>query len=357
MKTLVRIAFCSLLLLLTLSSLAGWIPPSFSIIPSLTALAFPIFWLLTLSALVLVMVLKLRLLIVLGLLITVATFPTMIKYISIDLKREITNNAYTLFNFNTFGLRIPDEESRQLECQDSINNFLNARKYTIACFQEYPMKGARHAKFYEKLMNDLKIRYKSLSKYDSQEKSTQYILVTASEYPLVNQHTLEYEGLQFAMYTDINFPHKIIRLYNIHLMSVKLTSEKRLLEYDKNESLKEISVHVIDAIRKLSVAFIHREKQADILLNSIKQSPYPVMIAGDFNDMAASYSYNQLNKNLQDASFMKVNGFKRTYKQSSFPLQIDYILHDKQINSSGYRRIELDISDHYALSTVFTTGK
>jgi endonuclease/exonuclease/phosphatase family metal-dependent hydrolase len=357
MKTLVRIAYYSVLLLLALSSLAGWVPPSASIIPALSGLAFPIFWLVSFSLLVLVIIMKLRFLVITGLLITITTFPIMWRYISIDLKSEIKNNAYTLFNFNTFGLRIPGAESKQLECQDSINRILNARKYTVACFQEFPMKGARHAKFYEKLMNDLKISHKSLSKYDPQEKSTQYILVTASEFPVLHQNTLQYEGLQFAMYTDIKFPDKIIRLYNVHLKSVKLTSEKRLLVYDKSENIKERLVDVRDAIRKLSIAFIHREKQADLLVNSIKQSPYPVMIAGDFNDMPASYSYHQIISQLKDASFMSVNGFKRTYKHSTFPLQIDYILHDKQIRSSGYRRIELNISDHYAVSTVFTTGK
>lgn len=355
MKILTKITFCILLLILSISSLAGWTPPSVSIAVALAGLAFPLIWVVTAFVFIIMLLFRTRVLTLLGIVLLIITLPIVTRYFSLNLKNDKPGNSYKLFNFNTYGLRIPDIESRQLDCQDTLNDFLKTDKYSIACFQEYPMKGARHGKFYDKLMNGLPLRYKALSEYNYEEKSTQYILVTASEFPFIEQQVFKYEGNSFAMLTDIRFPDKIVRVYNVHLMSVKLTSEKRLLVYDKKSNISDLIIQTREAVRKLKTAFIHRENQLKILKSSIDESPYPVIIAGDFNDTPVSYTYTQLKAGMKDASSKAVNALKRTYKHSTFPLQIDYVLHDKEISCSGFRRVELDISDHYAISTVFST--
>ncbi len=277
----------------------------------------------------------------------------MLRYTSIKKNKDIKSSTYSIFNFNTYGLRIPYKNSQQLSNQDIILNLVNQSNYTLACFQEFPMKGSRHGLFYEKLINGLVLPFKSLSEYSSEEKSTQLILVTASAFPILNEEVLYYNNRAFALITDIQFPERIIRVYNIHLQSVKFTQERKLLEFNDNNNSISIIKQITGAIKKLNIAFIHREEETDQLTTKIKNSPYPVIIAGDLNDTQASYTYNKIRTGLKDASSVAKRGIKSTYKYSTIPLNIDFIFHDKKILSSDYKQIKLTISDHYAIATRF----
>jgi endonuclease/exonuclease/phosphatase family metal-dependent hydrolase len=215
------------------------------------------------------------------------------------------------------------------------------------------MKGAKHAKFYEKLHNDTDFQHISMSEYEPDQKSTQLILVTASKFPVQEEKVFTFLSRPFAMYSDVVFPEGIVRIYNIHLQSVKLTGERKLLMFDNERGLRALFQHFKGAFKKLRLAFLHREVQALMLAESIKTSPYPVIVSGDFNDTPASYAYHVIAGQLNDASFFSVTGFKRTFKFSTFPLQIDYICTSPAIRSSFYKTIASPISDHFVISSKF----
>lgn len=353
MKTLLRLVSIFLLILLLLSRSAAFIPPSSSFAIALIGLGFPIFWILNSAILVLLMLFKIRLLRLTTCLVLLLTTPMMLRYYSLQLKSEKSDQCYSIFDFNAFGLRKPAGVSNQSDNQDSIHDFINDYKFTLACFQEYPMKGSKHAKFYEKLHNGLNLMHKSLSEYSANEKSTQLILVTASAFPIVNKELLYINSKPFALVTDIQFPEGIIRVFNIHLQSVKLTKERRLLLLHKDYHIMAILEQLSSTIMKLKTAFNNREKESILLSESIKSSPYPVIVAGDFNDTPASFTYQKISTGLKDASSGTAKGSKRTYKFSTMPLNIDYILHDNDISSSGYKHFSSAISDHYAISSKF----
>jgi len=354
MILLIRVIVFIAVVILLSAAVAGFIPPSSGYIFALAGLGFPYFWMVNAFLLLLLLILRKRFEIIVVLTTLIITTPLITRYFSVNLKGNPKTAIYSIFDLNTFGLRKPFTKSDQLAYQDSLNQYLNRNKYTIACFQEYPIKGSKHAPFYKKLMDELEYPYKALSEYDPDEKATQYILLIASQYPVLNQQTLYFEGLPFAMYADIKFPEKVIRVYTAHMMSVKLTGEKKVLMLDKGESLRGIVNHVKIAVEKLIIAFAKREQQCRIIRESIDNSNFPVILAGDFNDTPVSYTYHQLGHNLKNASDFSFTGLKKTYRLSKFPLQIDYILHDNSINSSGYQKMSLGFSDHYAISSLFS---
>ncbi len=45
---------------------------------------------------------------------------------------------------------------------------------------------------------------------------------------------------------------------------------------------------------------VQRNRQADLLTKAIAESPYPVIVCGDFNDTPASYAYRKISRSLQD---------------------------------------------------------
>jgi endonuclease/exonuclease/phosphatase (EEP) superfamily protein YafD len=80
----------------------------------------------------------------------------------------------------------------------------------------------------------------------------------------------------------------------------------------------------------------------------IDESPYPVLICADFNDVPGSYTYTKVKKNLKDAFAEKGFGLGRTYNLIFPTLRIDYIFYDPEIlELSGYQSIRTtELSDH-----------
>jgi endonuclease/exonuclease/phosphatase (EEP) superfamily protein YafD len=58
-------------------------------------------------------------------------------------------------------------------------------------------------------------------------------------------------------------------------------------------------------VSKLKTAYQYRGAQADILHQKITESPYPVIVCGDFNDVPNSYTYFKVRDDLQDAFLKK----------------------------------------------------
>lgn len=340
---------------LVLSRCASFIPPSVSWIVAMAGLAFPVLWLVNLLLFALILMSKLRQITLILLILLLVTSPMMLKYYSISFSNGKKYYPYSILSYNVLGFSIPGEVSSQFTNMDSIHSFVNNHDFTVACFQEYPMKGAKHAQFYSKMTNDLKLPYKHISQYNPQERGTLFTLLTASEFPIIKQESLEYMSQPFAIYSDIVFPEDTVRIYNLHLQSIKLTGEKKLLNFhDENITPDNLIQHIKGAILKLRIAFLHRENQTARLIESLGKSPHPVILAGDLNDTPVSYTLAKISKGISDASMFRKNGFFRTYKLSAFPLKIDYLLHDKEIKVFKYTQFYSEISDHLAVSCNFS---
>ena len=62
----------------------------------------------------------------------------------------------------------------------------------------------------------------------------------------------------------------------------------------------------------------------------MKQSPYPIIVCGDFNDTPVSYTYNKIKGNLMDSfkQFLGLGLLNFMLKYRCY--RIDYIMHDKK---------------------------
>ena len=102
---------------------------------------------------------------------------------------------------------------------------------------------------------------------------------------------------------------------------------------------------------RLKRAFKKRAAQALAISSHISDSPYPVLLCGDFNDTPISYSYSEIiRNNLQDAFLESGIGLGMTYIGAFPSFRIDYILHSKSIISKRFRTMSSNtLSDHYPL--------
>ncbi|MEO8414167.1 MAG: endonuclease/exonuclease/phosphatase family protein [Ginsengibacter sp.] len=179
-------------------------------------------------------------------------------------------------------------------------------------------------------------------------------IVIFSKYPMIDSANyslnINNEG-EHLLYTDIKVNGNIFRIFATHLQSVhfvgrdyqSLSRLKRGQEKGFSDSRAIVS--------KLKRGYVSRYQQAELVSQKIKESPYPSLICGDFNDVPNSSTYFKIKGNFQDAFLKKGTFLGRTFRFISPTLRIDYILADKKFKVTQYRRIRVPYSDHYPVET------
>lgn len=339
--------------------LSPYINPWHFWIVALAGLAYPILWVLNSINLIFSFITDKRIFYV-TLIYLIAGTPMMLRHFSISLKMGCSNETeqYSIMSYNVEGFSGIAGKDKYTG-QKIIHSYINDKAPDIVCLQEYSMKGRKHGAFYKTLNENLHLNYKQLSGYNAEALSTSSILVTASRHEILKQGIVYSPDSEiFAIFSDILLGSDTVRIFNVHLQSVKLISEKQILKPERDQLLKKKSArNVISSLRKLKIAFRIRSHQSIILAESIKQSPYPVIVAGDFNDTPASFSYRTVGKSLKEAAFLRRNGLSRTYAESYYPLKIDHIFMDKSLNICNFKRDKIKLSDHFPVTAGFSVCK
>ncbi len=225
----------------------------------------------------------------------------------------------------------------------------------IVCIQEYSANFSNQFLTEEDLMMIFKkYPYKHIS-YKVKNRNSYFGNATFSKYPIINKQTAEIESVNnTVIYSDIKINDKIVRVFNLHLESNKITESDRVIAMRlKNnfdtENLKGTTIHFS---RKLGAAYRIRAKQADVVAKAVEQSPYPVMVVGDFNDLPSSYSYTKIRgKDLKDAYVQRGFGLGWTFVEGWMRFRIDHILFDPSFNLKSFKlNNKVRYSDHFPLS-------
>ena len=81
----------------------------------------------------------------------------------------------------------------------------------------------------------------------------------------------------------------------------------------------------------------------------MNESPYKVILCGDFNDVPNSYAYNTIGKGLKNAYAEKGTGIGRTFSSISPTLRIDNIFIDNKLMVEQFVRVKKKLSDHFPI--------
>ncbi len=153
-----------------------------------------------------------------------------------------------------------------------------------------------------------------------------------------------------AIYTDVLIREDTVRIVNLHLQSYHIDPSQyskinfqRISEEDDIRKMKKMG-------SKFKQAFIKRAVQARRIREFIDNSPYNVIVCGDFNDTPVSYAYRTVKGNLNDAFIQSGKGFGRTYIGELPSFRIDYIFHSDGFSSYNFQSEEFAFSDHLPVS-------
>lgn len=234
-------------------------------------------------------------------------------------------------------------------------DFVAEKKPDIVCFQEFMVK--THGDFgIFSIKEKLDFAPYVYTRYSSTQIRSRAGLAIFSKYPIINKEE-EYQtndGLLY-IFADIKVKDDTIRVFNSHLASYHLNQDQiNLIDSLITNNPREKKTEYMEIVRNMKTAYVTRATQAIKLNQAISESPYPVIIAGDFNDTPVGYSYNKISENLDDAFVKSGNGLGATYKQFMLPLRIDYLLCDPEIKTSGYKNHNLKLSDHRPIEAIFS---
>lgn len=245
------------------------------------------------------------------------------EFIAHGHKLDVMNFNVRLFNLYDW---IPEKH-----VENTIVDFIKLKAPDVLSIQEYhPHKNIDLSFF--------KYKFEKLS--GNKVKNGQAIF---SQYPIINSGSIEFPNTSNnAIFVDIVKASDTLRIYNIHLQSMKIDANAELKQEDSERLLKRVEK-----------TFEMQQEQTELFLKHKDQSPYKMIICGDFNNTAFSYVYKEVRGDLNDAFKEAGNGFGRTYELKFFPVRIDYIFSDPEIEITSFKTYDNKLSDHYPIMARF----
>lgn len=280
-----------------------------------------------------------------------AGLPTFVAHWNYSLSNQKASGENTI-KILSFNVRVFDlyNWTHNLETRRNIFNFLKKSDADIYCFQEYYTSKLAPFNNTDSLKSLLKITNVHALLPIIERDSDEWGITTFSKYPMLNKETVftDKESANGCIATDLLIGNDTVRVYNIHLQSVRLAKNDYIFvsEFNNKDNIQKMSGSK-QIFQRLKKAFIKRAHQVEQVTAHIKACPYKVIIAGDFNDTPASFAYNQISNGLTDSFLSCGKGLSSTYAGIFPGLRIDYILHSKDIKTIDYIRPLVHLSDHY----------
>ena len=292
-------------------------------------------------------------------------FPTLIvliigmyhhsRFLQINPKKHESISNNEKIKVMSFNVRLFDlyNWTNNEEIKSKIIQLIKKQEPDIVCFQEYYYDNKKEFITREIILKELGMEYYHESFTDESNKNSLFGLATFSKFPIINKGDLEFKNdhSNHCMWTDIVCESDTLRIYNTHLGSIRFNNSDYKIIGGKGSPLwPNQKIPKQDIYNRLKTGFAKRAQQIIELIPALKNSPYKRILCSDLNDTPISYAYNQFS-NLFTDSFTKSGfGIGGTYIGKLPFLRIDYIWHDKNLDSFNFKTHQSELSDHKAIS-------
>jgi endonuclease/exonuclease/phosphatase family metal-dependent hydrolase len=339
------------ILLLLLSYLAPYVSPAIYWPIAFLGLGYPVLLLLN-TLFIVYWIIFLRLKFVFSLAAIVTGFNYIPYFVQLNAKKTTDyTNCVRIMSFNSkyFGAY----EGKKVEDAEKFFETLKKVDPDVLCFQEFRNLGSKvEAPIYKTLFKTLKGFYHYNTYLDSKGFHSGNNVIIFSRFPIIDSGEVEHEKniMNFTVFADIVAHGDTIRIVNTHLKSIHFEgvdyAAVKNIDIDNDSSVAKYS----NITRKLKTAFVDRAKQAETVRDFIDQSPYKIIVCGDFNDSPTSYAFRTIKGNMKDAFVEAGSGLGRTYVGQMPSFRIDQLLFDPTFKAFNYYARAFSFSDHKMIS-------
>ncbi len=215
---------------------------------------------------------------------------------------------------------------------NQIVAFIEKTDPSVVCFQEFDVSMKERFMSYP---------HTYISASDNSKQAVQAIF---SKFPIVAKGLLPFPNSTNAtIFVDLKIKGDTVRLYNVHLQSLRVKPEAASLEAGTRERL----------YKRLKVSFAKQQAQADIIASHKSDSPYKVIVVGDFNNNQFSSVYHTIKGDLTDSFTSVGSGYGKTFDFKYFPMRIDFLLSDPGFEIAYHKSFPLHLSDHFPVLVAY----
>lgn len=319
--------------------LARFVPPAVLWPPTVIALLLPILLVLTLLFTLLMVYRKKW---------GVATFPAVILFFSLSVAGRLfafgggaekgEGKTLTVATNNARGFK---DASWKNVTASAVKRVVEQLEADVLLLQEAGISGEATA--------DHIAAIKAAGPYPARLQPTGRAIATYAD----NIKTIATSVKNYNGYTvvDVNTDLGMIRFINAHLQSNRISGLAGKIGKDKN--VQEGLDRAESMFRNYGKTSRIRAEQAEEIRDFIQDSPHPVIVGGDFNDVSTSYTYQRiLTSRLQDAWTTAGVGLGTTFTGPLPGLRIDFMMVDTSFTILEVERFETGYSDHRGLRVV-----
>lgn len=344
--------------------LASYISPAHYLIFAFFGLAFPYLLLVNLFFVILWLVFWKRF-IWISIIVIILGYNhilTIFQYRNASSISNIPSGSIKILSYNVHSLYEIPKPNEKVKVKgrmlSKVTDFLIQQDPDILCIQEFFLRSEDSLKVLQKFTRGLHTNFYCIKDYQEiKDKRKIFAIATFTHFPIIGSGVIRTsDNRTFAIYTDLILGKDKIRVYNIHLESIRFGKDDYSFYAQLKDQAKDPSelfssrngLYMI--LYKLKRAFIIRANQVDLLEENIRHAPYPVIICGDFNDTPASYTYHKIIPGFHDSFCQAGSGFLGSTYAGNFPsFRIDYILYDDAFMAYNYSKGSIDLSDHYPI--------
>nr|WP_262914575.1 endonuclease/exonuclease/phosphatase family protein [Pontibacter vulgaris] len=265
--------------------------------------------------------------------------------------------SYNVHVFNAYG-KLDDSS---IETSKEMIEWVATHPADVYCLQEFYSK--RNSSVFNTISKIgtryNKRRFFSVSRVDREK--ADFGIIIFSKYPIIDKGMISFSqesSANRAIWADLNVKGDTVRVYAVHLQSMSIKAEDIENTYSSIGNQDSFEKEGRNLARRLRKGFIARGYQIEKLLQHIRESPYDVIVSGDFNDIPFSYTYNEMAKELSNAFVVAGNGVGSTYNGPLPFLRIDNQFYSKGLRAYEFRtHHEMGYSDHFPISAKYVLGQ
>ena len=245
---------------------------------------------------------------------------------------EATENSLSIMSYNVRLFNIY-EWLKEPHVDKKIVDLVHSEFPDVIAFQEFHSKQASAFSFYQH-------QYVVLT--GKNKKTGQAIF---SKYPIIHKGSIDFPNTaNNAIFIDIVKKKDTIRVYNLHLESLRINPKEEELSQENSGRL----------LKRMANTFKMQQTQAELFEQHREQGRYKEIILGDFNNTQFSNVYKKIKGDMKDAFVEAGQGFGKTLDFAFFPMRIDFILVDESFTVHSFKTFSEHFSDHFPIQSVIS---